>query len=108
MKNRIIFTATAENDLRSVAFYIAEQTSSKAAAADFVRKLKEKCGRLEDFPEMGALPRDRVLTSLGFRFLVCGDYLLFYTHDSVKCEVYVSAVIHSKQDYMRVMRKYIM
>jgi len=105
--NRIIFTSTAENDLRGIAFYIAEQSGSKTASADFVRKLKDKCDLLKEFPEMGALPRDRVLLSQGFRFLTVGEYLIFYTSETQKSEVYINAVIHSKRDYMRVMRKYI-
>ena len=61
MNCRVKFTATAKEDLRSIAFYIAEQSKDKGIAASFVKELQEKCKILEQFPESGAIPKDRFL-----------------------------------------------
>lgn len=105
MKCKVNFTATAKEDLRSIAHYIACESGDKGVAERFVNDIQKKCEILVDFPEIGALPRDRVLVSLGYRFLVHGDYLIFYDYEKDACTVNILAVFNSKRDYMRVMKK---
>lgn len=107
MSCKVKFTATAKEDLRSVAYYIAHESGDKDVAERFVKDIQKKCELLVDFPEIGALPRDRVLVSLGYRFLVHGDYLIFYDYRKDAGTVNILAVFNSKRDYMRVMRKMI-
>ena len=54
MNCRVIFTDTAEADLRDIAFYIAKQSKDKNIAIRFVNKLREKCKNLEILPESGS------------------------------------------------------
>ena len=68
--------------------------------------MRDNCKVLETFPEGGALPRDRVLKSAGYRFLVYKDYLSFYMVDKENALVHVMAVFNGKKDYIRVMRKF--
>ena len=77
MNCRVIFTDTAEADLRDIAFYIAKQSKDKNIAIRFVNKLREKCKNLEILPESGSLPKERVLVSNGYRFLIHDNYLMF-------------------------------
>jgi toxin ParE1/3/4 len=107
MSYTVKFTDTAKDDLREIAFYIAEQSKDKALAKRFVSELRETCKILETFPGSGALPRDRVLKSAGQRFLVHKDYLIFYVVEEEIQVVYILAVFNGKQDYMRVMRRFI-
>jgi plasmid stabilization system protein ParE len=58
-------------------------------------------------PNAGALPRDRILKSLGYRYLVHKEYLTFYLVDEQQKKVFVMAIFNGKRDYMRVMRKLI-
>lgn len=105
MSCRVKFTATAIDDLRGIAFYIAEQSKDKGIAAAFVRELREKCKVLEEFPESGAIPKDRVLTGAGYRFLVHREYLIFYNYVKDENTAYILAAFNAKRDYMRVMRR---
>ena len=107
MSAEIRFTETAREDLRSIARYIAEQSRDKAIAARFVCELRERCSTLREFPESGALPKDRILKSQGYRFLVHKDYLVFYLYDAEKNTVYILAVLNAKQDYVRVMKRFV-
>ena len=107
MNYQVEFADTAKEDLRSLAYRLAELSKDKELAKRFVRELQQSCKMLETFPESGALPRDRILRSSGYRFLVFKDYLTFYTIDKETRVVYIAAVINGKNDYMRVMRKYI-
>ncbi len=107
MNCRVIFTDTAESDLRDIAYYIAMQSKDKNIAIRFVNKLREKCKNLEMLPESGSLPKDRVLVSNGYRFLVHENYLMFYYYVNEENTVYVNAIFNAKQDYTCVMKKFI-
>ena len=107
MNFKVKFTATAKEDLRNIALYIAEASGEKSVAVNFVNELRQKTKILEDFPESGSLPRDRVMLSAGYRFLVHKEYLIFYHYEAKEEISYILAVFNAKRDYMRVMRKFI-
>lgn len=107
MNCNVKLTATAKEDLRGIALYIAEQSGDKHIAMRFVNELKEKCDILTEFPEGGSIPKDRVLMSAGYRFLVHKDYLIFYLYEKAGNTAYIMAVFNAKRDYMKVMKKFL-
>lgn len=107
MNCKVIFTDTAEANLRDIAFYIANRSKDKSIAIRFVNKLREKCRNLETMPEIGYLPKDRVLVSNGYRFLVHDNYLIFYSYIKEEKAVYVNTIFNAKRDYTCVMKKHI-
>ena len=107
MNCQIVFTDTAKSDLRDTAFYLADLSKDKNLAIRFVKELQERAKILEQFPEIGSIPKDRVLKSQGYRFLVHKDYLLFYLYEKAENKAYILAVFNGKRDYMRVMKKYL-
>lgn len=107
MSCKIVITDTAKSDLRDIAVYLADMSKDKQLAIRFVKELQEKTKILEQFPESGAIPRDRVLKSNGYRFLVHKDYLIFYLYEKKDNTAYVMAVFNGKRDYMRVMKKFL-
>lgn len=107
MNCQIEFTDTAKADLREIAIHIAEFSKDRNLAIRFVKELQEKTKILEQFPESGAIPRDRVLKSSGYRFLSHKDYLIFYSYEKAENKVYIVAVFNGKRDYIRVMKKYL-
>ncbi len=54
--NRVYFSPSARRDLNAIFNHIAKD--NPAAAASFVRKLKDKCRRMAQFPDMGKLRED--------------------------------------------------
>ena len=107
MNFKVKFTATAKEDMRNIAIYIAEASGEKSVAVNFVNELRQKTKILEDFPESGSLPRDRVLLSAGYRFLVHKEYLIFYHYEAKEEISYILAIFNAKRDYTRVMRRFI-
>ena len=107
MSCQLVFTDTAKSDLREIAISIAELAKDKNIAIRYVKELQESTKILETFPESGAIPRDRILKSSGYRFIAHKDYLLFYLYEKAENRVYIMAVFHGKRDYMRVMKKYL-
>ena len=104
---KLVFTDRAKEDLREIAFGIAEVSKNVDLAINFVREMQKSIVILKEFPNIGAVPRDRILKALGYRFLTFKDYLIFYTTDAENLTVYIIAVFHSKLDYMKVMSKYL-
>lgn len=85
MKYAIDITDTAKGHLWDIAIYIAEQSGEKETAKRFVRELETECYTLGEFPNSGANPDDRLLVSMGYKFLIHKDYLIFYTvHRKIK------------------------
>lgn len=107
MKCNVKFTDTANDDLRDIVLYIAERSKDKQLAIHFVNALREKCKILETAPESGSLPKDRLLISSGYRFLVHDNYLIYYYYSKEDNTAYITAVFNAKRDYMRVMKKFI-
>lgn len=107
MSYNVRFTETAKDDLRDIAFYIADQSKEISIAKDFVLELREICDRLTDLPGQGALPKDRILRSMGYRYLTHKGYLIFYLTDEQSHIVDIMAVFHEKLDYIHTMRKYL-
>lgn len=107
MNCHVVVTDTAKSDLRDIAFYLADLSKDKNLAVRFVKELQEKAKILEQFPESGSIPKDRVLKSQGYRFIAHKDYLLFYLYEKAENKVYIMAVFNGKRDYMRVMKKFL-
>ena len=107
MSHRVILTETAKRDLREIAFYIAEQSKDKEIARQFVNELREKCSRLGEFPQAGALSKDHVLRNLEYRFISHKEYLFFYSVDEKEQAVNVLAIFNARKDYLRVMNRLI-
>ena len=107
MNCRILFTDTAKSDLRDIAVDLADLSKDKNLAIRFVGDLQEKTRILEQFPESGAIPGDRVLKSSGYRFLIYKDYLLFYLYEKEANTAYIMAIFNGKRDNMRVMKRFL-
>ena len=107
MNYRVRLTETAVEDLREIAFWIAEQSGEKQLARDFVSGLRAECQRLAEFPKAGALPKDRVLRSMDYRYITHKGYLIFYAIDEAEKIVHVLAIFNARKDYLRVMRRFL-
>ena len=107
MSYTVRLTDTAKQDLREIAFWIAEQSKDREIAKRFVGELRETCKKLDTFPNAGANPKERGISSAGYRFTVLKEYLIFYLVDEEEKQVNVMAIFNAKKDYMRVMKKYI-
>lgn len=108
MKYTINITDTAKAQLQDVAIYIAEQSNEKEVAKNFVNEIVDKCFTLAEYPNRGANPEDRVLASMGYKFILHKEYLIFYTVDDFDCTVYIQAVFNAKKDYTKFFKKFVL
>lgn len=105
----LIISETVQEQLRSIKDYIADNYFSEQAGANTVNNILHGLERLELFPEAGFNADERVGETIyppyNTRCIVLGDYLAFYHILEDKKAIFVSDIIHSKQDYIRLFKK---
>jgi len=91
----------AKRDLHDIKEYITVELDSPSAAVNTVSKIIKAIGRLIDFPEIGAPLASIVDLPNDYRYLVSGNYLVFYRHEENK--IIVVRVINGRRDYMKIL-----
>ena len=94
---KVIFSLLARDDMTEIGDYINRELQNPTAARNQIRRFRETILPLCDFPEMGTpLPAPGRQDPV-YRYLVCGNYLLFY-HLS-ETSVLVDRVLYGRRDY---------
>jgi toxin ParE1/3/4 len=85
----------AQRDLQQIYDFIARE--APRSADPFIDELLEAIESLATMSERGAAPRDATLQRQGYRFLVHGQYLVFYK--VVRRQVRVYRVLRGSRAY---------
>lgn len=99
MKYKIIRTDKADEQLREIIFYIAEDSGSIDIALNYLDKIEKAINSLKDFPTSGSVPRYSILRKQGFRVLIVERHLIFYKINENKKEVVIYAVVDGRREY---------
>jgi toxin ParE1/3/4 len=89
----------AEEDIQEIIEFIFEDRPS--AADTMFEKLQLAFSQLSKNPSIGRKARDKRLSLLGYRYLVVGNYLIFYRIKSKV--VYVYRVLHGARNYAEIL-----
>ncbi|HBX22099.1 MAG TPA: type II toxin-antitoxin system RelE/ParE family toxin [Desulfotomaculum sp.] len=95
-KYLINFTEAAEQDLVVIVEYIAND--NPAAALKLAERFEQSILQLEDFPLIGAIPKNRRLIRQGYRMLLVDSYVVFYAllnNETVE----IRRIVSGKRDY---------
>lgn len=76
MTHQVRISRRAHRDLQSIYDRIAREAPRRADT--FIDDLYDVIESLQAMPRRGARPRDPILRDRGYRFLVHGDFLIFY------------------------------
>ncbi len=99
MKYNIIRTDKADEQLREIIFYIADDSGSVDIALNYLEKIEKAINNLEDFPMSGSMPRYSILKKQGFRVLIVERHLVFYKINEDKKEVIIYAIVDGRREY---------
>lgn len=99
--NELHFSPAAQTDLAQIKAYIEQELSSPGAALSTVRKITKRIRLLRDHAYAGARLSSIVEVESDYRFLVSGNYLVFYRVYGK--DVYIDRVLYGRRDYMRVL-----
>lgn len=99
MHYKIIRTDKADEQLREIIFYIADDSGSVDVALNYLDKIEKAINRLSAFPLSGSTPRYSVLRRQGYRVLIVERHLVFYKVNDKEKEVIVYAVVDGRREY---------
>lgn len=99
MKYEIIRTDKADEQLREIIFYIADDSGSIDIALNYLDKIEAAIRRLEEFPMSGSIPRYSILRKQGYRVLIIERHLIFYKVNEDEKIVTIYAVVDGRREY---------
>lgn len=101
MSAKIRINPLATADLQEIKNYIAED--SDEAAIKIIRDIILKIENLAVFPEMGSQLMYKIKLKSNYRYLVIGQYIIFYVyeHDTIS----VQRVLHGKRDILALLEE---
>lgn len=102
MKYDVMRTDKADEQLREIIFYIADDSGSVDIALNYLDKIEASIKRLEDFPDSGSVPRYSVLRKQGYKVLIVEKHLVFYKTDHEKHIVTIYAIVDGRREYRKL------
>ena len=99
MKYKILRTDKAEEQLRKIIFYIADDSDNAEIALGYLEKIETAINRLQEFPESGSIPRYSILKKQGYRVVIIERHLVFYKIDEEDKLVIIYAIVDGRREY---------
>ena len=98
MKIRV--TPAAFKDLKEIKNYIENELSNPIAARNIVNRIIRDYSCLEISPYMGPSLSTKVPFNTDYRYIVSGNYLIFYKVDDELVSIY--RILYGRRDYMKI------
>ncbi|MDQ7093545.1 type II toxin-antitoxin system RelE/ParE family toxin [Desulfosporosinus sp. PR] len=99
MKYKILRTDKAEEQLREIIFYIADDSGDVDIALGYLDKIETAINRLQDFPESGSIPRYSTLKKQGYRVIIVDRHLVFYKINEDAELIIIYAIVDARREY---------
>lgn len=99
MRYKILRTDKAEEQLRNIIFYIADDTRDVNIALGYLEKIETAINRLQEFPESGSVPRYSILKKQGYRVVIVERHLVFYKTNETDKTVIIYAIVDGRREY---------
>lgn len=91
----------AEQDLSNIKQYITKELDNSNAALDVIRNIINCYEKLKEFPKLGINLSSKLNIPTDYRYLICGNYLVFYKIDNEYVSIY--RIIYSRRDYVKLL-----
>ncbi len=99
--NKLCLSPEAQADLEEIKAYIAEELENPSAALATVSRITKNMRLLQTHALVGAPLSSVADVESDYRFLVSGNYMVFYR--AYGNTVYVDRVLYGRRDYLRVL-----
>lgn len=99
MRYKILRTDKAEEQLRQLLFYIADDSGDVDIALRYLEKIETAINRLQEFPESGGIPRYSILKKQGYRIVIVERHLIFYKINAAEEAVVIYAIVDGRREY---------
>ena len=98
---KVILSPLAKADMLEIGDYISRLLQNPSAARRQIQRFRETILLLGDFPEMGTPLPVPGRQSPAYRYLVCGNYMIFY-HLS-DASALVDRILYGRRDYLALL-----
>ncbi len=98
MKYDILFTYKAENDLKSIYNYIANNLKSPLTAVNVLNKIENRILKLENLPHRYKFYENEPWKSKGLRDMPVDNFIVLYYVDDTGHTVSIIRVIYGGKD----------
>jgi len=95
----ILKTDKAEDQLRNIIYYIADDSGSVDIALRYLDKIEQAINRLQELPNSGSVPRYSILKKQGYRVVIVEKHLVFYKVNEKDKTVIIYAIVDGKREY---------
>ena len=99
MKYKILRTDKADEQLREIVFYIAADSGNIDIALGYLDRIETAVNRLQEFPELGSVPRYSILKKQGYRVVIVERHLVFYKINEEDKVVVIYAIVDGRREY---------
>jgi len=98
---KLVIAPSAKDDLKEIKEYISVELSNPISATNVVKRIINSYKALKDIPEIG-IPLDRKINvETSFRFIISGNYLVFYKISNDTVEIH--RILYKGRNYIRVL-----
>lgn len=97
----LVISPLAKADMREIGDYISDELRNPIAAERTIQRFRDAMLPLQKYPEMGSPLLTTVSQDIPYRFLACGNYLIFYHADSEV--VQIDRVLYGRRDYLSLL-----
>ena len=94
MDFKVKLSQQAVNDIDDIISYISHELYSPQAAERFFNKINQKISLLGKNPFIYPLYHDEDLSKKGLRFVIVGNYLMFYIIDEENTVVHIARIVY--------------
>ena len=94
MDFKVKLSQQAVDDIDNIISYISHELYSPQAAERFFNRVNQKITMLGKNPFIYPLHHDEELSAKGLRFVVIGNYLMFYIIDVENTVVHIARIVY--------------
>ena len=99
------FSKIIDNDIDSCYFYIKDNLQAPMAAENLMKELYVKIDKVLENPFFRPLVQDKLLASLGIRFIGIKNYLLFYIVEEDINNINFITFLYGKRDWANIIKE---
>lgn len=96
---KILRTDKAEDQLRDVIFYIADDSENIDTALRYLEEIETAINHLQEFPNSGSIPRYSILKKQGYIVVIVEKHLVFYKVNEEDKTVIIYAIVDGRREY---------
>ena len=94
-KYQVRLLGIAEEDFTEIISFIA--ADNPTAADEIANTIEKNLELLSENPNLGRIPGDEEIRSLGYRYLIVHNYIIFYTIEEKT--IIIHRILHGARDY---------